>query len=87
MKEPSQLASSEIGLDAALTFVRSYSIQDGDTYDVNGVIHLLLAALDNLTEHMIEGDWEQLLASADEDQLRMLGRIGKFVEQSQQASP
>ena len=69
----------------ALAFVRTYSAEAGDTYDANGVMHLMLAALDNLSEHFIDADLDQLADSATADQLKLLIKLGRFVEQRQAA--
>lgn len=44
----------------------------------NGVIHLALAALDNLAEHGINADWDQLADAATEEQKDLLIAIGQF---------
>jgi hypothetical protein len=69
--------------NAALAFVRGYSAEVGDTYDANGVVHLLLAAMDNLSEHLIDADLDQLVHSATADQLRLLIKIGRHAERQE----
>ncbi len=65
-------------LDDVRRFIRQYVNGHGDPapYDVNGVIHLALAALDNLAERGIKADWEQLADAADEEQKDLLIAIG-----------
>jgi len=80
---------THFAFDEALAYVRSYRNGTGDPgpFDVNGVIHLMLAALDNLRDHLIEGDWDQIAASANEEQKAMLIRLGSFLERHSRAGP
>jgi catechol 2,3-dioxygenase-like lactoylglutathione lyase family enzyme len=68
------------GLDyePVLDFLRSCSsrAEDSPPFDVNGVIHLLLAALDNLKEHWIEADLDQLALAVTPEQRLHLIAIG-----------
>ncbi|OWQ47865.1 hypothetical protein CDL60_04515 [Roseateles noduli] len=68
-----------------LRFVRSYRNGHGDPalYDVNGVLHLMLAALDNLADHKIPADIEQIAESATSQQRRMLIAIGRLLAESE----
>lgn len=61
--------------------VRTYSCRPSDPppYDVNAVIHLMLAALDNLRAHGIDSDLEQLALSATREQREHLIKIGEFL--------
>ena len=63
----------------ALEFVRTYSL-DMPPYDVNGVIHLMLAALDNLSNHWLEADLQQIGEATTEQQRQRFIEIGRFFE-------
>jgi hypothetical protein len=65
--------------EEAIHFVRTYSV-GVPPYDVNGVVHLMLAAIDNLSQHWIESDLEQIGDSATEQQCQRLIEIGRFLE-------
>jgi hypothetical protein len=68
--------------DDVLAYVGSYRNGHGDVapVDVNGVIHLMLAAVDNLREHMIDADLEQLADAVSASQRETLIRFGAFLE-------
>jgi len=70
-----------MNFNEALAYVRTYSAEVGDTYDANGVVHLMLAALDNLSEHFIEADLAHVAESATADQRSLLIKLGRFLEQ------
>lgn len=73
---------------SAHDFVRNYSARGGDPppYDVNGVIHLMLAALDNLRAHRIDGDLEQIALAATREQRACLIEIGEFLRANPEAA-
>jgi hypothetical protein len=63
-------------------YIRNFRNAAGESvpYDVNGVIHFILAALDNLMEQWIDADFEQLTYSATAEQRQMLIKIGDFLK-------
>ncbi len=67
-----------------MRYVRTYTngASEGGHFDANGVIHLMLAALDNLRSHMIEGDWEQIADAATDEQRALLIQLGAYLEQN-----
>jgi len=75
---------NQLRYDVVHSFVRSYVNGFGEAthYDANGVIHLLLAALDNLGEHFTEGDLDQFAASVTPAQRELLTRITKHINES-----
>ena len=68
--------------------VRTYSRRPSDPppYDANAVIHLMLAALDNLRAHFIDGDLEQIALSATREQREHLIKIGEFLRHHPEAA-
>jgi catechol 2,3-dioxygenase-like lactoylglutathione lyase family enzyme len=70
--------AASLTYDAARGFVRSYSSRPGE-FDVNGIIHLMLAALDNLHEHWIDADFEQIALCATPEQRQRLISIGEYL--------
>ena len=74
----------KLAYEEVIDYIRNYRNDFGDEipYDVNGVIHLMLAALDNLREKWVDGDFEQLREPTTHEQRQMLIRIGQFLENS-----
>ena len=74
-------------LPELLQLVRTYTNghSEAGPYDVNGVIHLVLAALDNLRQHWVDADLEQFSASTSPEQRTLLVLIGRYLDQT--ASP
>jgi hypothetical protein len=64
--------------ETVLSHVRGYS-NDSVPYDVVGVAHLLLAALDNLTAHWMDSDFEDLARATSADQRHHLIAIAEFL--------
>lgn len=77
----------DLRYDDVLAYVGSYRNGNGDVapFDVNGVIHLMLAALDNLREHMIDADLEQLADSVSAPQRETLIRFAEYLRHSSSA--
>jgi hypothetical protein len=77
MPEPLPMRYQEV-----LAYVRSYANAHGENipYDTNGVIHLMLAAFDNLREHWIDGDIDQLGDAMTAEQRQDFVRIGRLLE-------
>ena len=75
-------STTQLRFEDVLLFNRNYvnGLGEAAPYDLNGVTHLALAALDNLREHWIEGDGEQILESASQEQKDFLIDLGKFLE-------
>lgn len=71
-----------------LEFVRTYSRRPSDPppYDLNAVIHLMLAALDNLRAVWLDGDLEQIALSATREQREHLIKIGEFLRDHPEAA-
>jgi hypothetical protein len=67
-----------LSYDAVHAFVRDYGCAPGGQppFDVNGVVHLMLAALDNLRAHWIDGDLDQIALSVTQEQRLLLIKIG-----------
>lgn len=65
-----------------LAYVRQYKNSQGEdiSYDVNAVVHLMLAAFDNLREHWIDGDLDQLGNAMTDEQRQEFVRIGRLLE-------
>jgi hypothetical protein len=84
-----EASNSQANLEYAgvLAFVRTYARQPSDPppYDVSGVIHLMLAALDNLSGRSIDGDLEQIALSATREQRRQMIKIGEFLRDHPEA--
>jgi hypothetical protein len=67
--------------DQVEVYIRGFRNAGGDQvpYDVNGVIHFMLAALDNLIDQWTEADFEQIGYSATAEQRQMRVNIGHFL--------
>lgn len=76
---------SQLSYEDVKDFLRSYRNSFGDEvpYDVNGIIHLMLAVVDNLRTHWVEGDGEQLQVSISEEQSAFLIELSKILSTSQ----
>lgn len=72
--------SNSLNYETVLEYIRNYSLREPGPYDVNGVIHLMLAALDNLREVAIPVDLDQLGESVTEAQRQQLIAMGRFLE-------
>lgn len=66
--------------DELVGLVRTYNLgpDNPSDYDFNGVVHLMLAALDNLREHALEAELEDICYSMDDRQREFLQRVAKF---------
>ena len=69
----------ELNYESVLEYIRTYrnGHREEVPYDANGVVHLMLAAVENLSNHWIEGDCEQLYESASDEQREAFARIAK----------
>lgn len=78
---------SNLRYDDVLAYVGSYRNGHGDVapFDVNGVIHLMLAAVDNLREHMIDADLEQFAESVSAPQREALIRFAEYLKRDPSA--
>jgi hypothetical protein len=62
--------------DSVIDFVRKWSTDpQNPPYDFNGTVHLMLAALDNLREHAMEHELEDIGQSMTDDQRFFLKKI------------
>jgi hypothetical protein len=52
-------------------------------YDFNGVVHLMLALLDNLREHALDAELEDLRDSLTEEQVEFFLRLADQLRQRQ----
>lgn len=61
-------------------YIRQYNIDINNpcAYDFNGVVHLLLAALDNLREHALEEELESIGHTMTNEQRFFLKKIADF---------
>lgn len=73
------LAEHKPSYHDVLEFVKTSSLQV-PPYDINGVIHLLLAALDNLNQHWVDYDLQSIGEATTESQRQRLIQIGRFLE-------
>lgn len=69
-------------------FVHTYSRGPGNPppFDANAVIHLMLAALDNLRSYWVDADLEQIALSATKEQRQHLIKIGEFLRDHPEAA-
>ena len=58
--------------EAVREYVRRYNVDTGYDYDANGVVHLLLAALDNMREHFHESDLDAIAYALTDEQRAFL---------------
>jgi hypothetical protein len=77
---------SQLSYEDVKDFLRSYRNGVGEEipYDVNAIIHLMLAVVDNLRAHWVEGDREQLQVSISEEQRAFLIELSKILIASQE---
>ena len=70
---------SQLTYQSAVEFIRTWSIDsENPPYDFNGVVHLMLAALDNIREHALEHELEDIGRSMTDDQRFFLKKIADF---------
>lgn len=60
--------------------VREWGSGNEVQYDFNGVVHLLIAALDNLRAHALEAELEDVGESFEPEQAEFLMRLSRYVE-------
>jgi len=56
-----------------LHYLRTYSTSG--PYDPNGLLHLILAAVDNLRQHAIDQDFDDYAETISDDQAMVLTRL------------
>lgn len=73
--------ATRLAYGPVLEFVRNYTSGPNDPppFDVGGVIHIMLAALDNLHEHWLEVDLDQIALSVTPEQRQHLIKFGEFL--------
>ncbi len=69
--------------DKVLRYNRYVVNPSGDAvnYDFNGILHLALAALDNLRDHSIEGDFDDIGCSFTDTQRQFFLRVARALEE------
>ena len=60
---------------------KNYSDPDGE-YDFNGVVNIMLAALDNLKENALKSELEDIKSSLSPSQIEFWHKISKYLEAS-----
>jgi predicted enzyme related to lactoylglutathione lyase len=77
-----------LSLVAVRDFVRSYTSgpEDPPPFDVGSVVQLMLAALENLREHWIEADLDQIACAVTPEQRRHLIEIGEYLRDHDETS-
>ena len=72
--------SQKLNFEEAIKFIRQYNLgpDNPSYYDFNGVVHLMLAAIDNLRDHALEAELEDIGYSMTNDQRFFLMKIAKF---------
>ncbi len=58
------------------------SMGNPDAYDFGGIVHVMLACLDNIREYAIEGEIEDIGVYMTKDQVAFLKRITEAAERS-----
>ncbi len=67
---------SPLDYESVIEFVRNWSADTKNPpYDVNGTLHLMLAALDNLREHATDDELQEIGHSMSDDQRFFLKKI------------
>jgi hypothetical protein len=66
--------SQQPTFDEVKHFLGAYSTEPGP-YDFNGLLHLVLAGVDNLREHAIDQDFEDFACAITQDQATFLQRL------------
>ena len=66
--------SYEPKLDQVEHFLRTYSTEPGP-YDFNGLLHLILAGVDNLRENGLEQHFEDFACAVSDEQAAFLQRL------------
>lgn len=67
---------SQLTYQSAIEFIRTWSIDpQNPPYDFNGVVHLMLAALNNMREHAMESELEDIGRAMTDDQRLYLKKI------------
>jgi hypothetical protein len=59
--------------------------RDPVPYDFNGVVHLMLASLDNLRHNALEADLEEIRASFTDDQAAFFLKLAEYIRQYTEA--
>ena len=72
----------DLDFETVLAYIRHFTNVAGDPvpYDVNAIVHFMLAALDNLRERGIDADFEQIGYSVSDDQRQQIILMGRFLE-------
>lgn len=68
-------------------YLREYNLgpENPSDYDFNGVVHLMLAALDNLRARALEGELEDICYSMTDDQRAFLQKIAQYASRKTDA--
>lgn len=66
--------------EAMKKLLRNWSTQGESAYDFNGVVHLMLACLDNLRQFGLEAEFEDIACSFAPDQAEFFIKLAGIVE-------
>ncbi|MEZ6133822.1 MAG: hypothetical protein R3C53_02820 [Pirellulaceae bacterium] len=67
---------SQLTYQSAVEFIRTWGTDSQNPpYDFNGVVHLMLAALDNIREHALENELDDIGYSMTDEQRFFLKKI------------
>jgi hypothetical protein len=61
-------------------FLRHFSLWEGYQYDPNGIIHLLGALVDNLTEHVLDAELEDVRCLLSLEQIAFLKKMMFYID-------
>lgn len=62
-----------------LAFLRHWkSFSDHEVYDFGGIIHIMLACLDNIKEFAVDGEIEDITNFLDNDQKQFLQKLAEL---------
>ena len=64
-----------------LAYLRQFANSHGDPapYDFNGVVHLMLATLDNLSRNALEAELEEIGGSLNDEQVAFFLRLADHI--------
>ena len=68
--------------DEVMSLIRQWGSEPDSSYDFNGVVHLLIAALDNLREFALEAELEDIVDSFEPEQIEFIQRICSYCSES-----
>ena len=67
--------SDKLEFDTVKSYLETYSTFEPTPYDFNGLLHLVLAGIENLRAHAVDEDFVDYACSITDDQAVFLRRL------------